>query len=295
MEVLKFPIDFRLDLRRTLSYLPGYFRSDGWWRPMRTDDGPATLHVRRGIGGVEGRAFGPGASRAIATLAGLIGAEDRPENLETDHPLVSELGRRHPGLRMGKTGSVFEALAIAIITQKVTGKEAGHGLKMLRRRFSEAAPGPAPAGGAPLWLPPDPERLAGTTYFALHPLGIEKRRADTLLRAARQADRIDALRAVGPEAARAWLERIPGIGPWTSAETVAVSHGDPDALSVGDYHLKNLVTWHLAGRPRGTDQEMVDLLDQFRPQRGRVARLISMLGHAPAFGPRQPLRSFASY
>jgi 3-methyladenine DNA glycosylase/8-oxoguanine DNA glycosylase len=295
VEVLTIPIEFRLDLRRTLSYLPGYFRPDGWWRALRTVDGPASIHVRRGRAGVEGRAFGPGANRAMASLAGLIGAEDRPDNLQTDHPLISELARRHPGLRMGKTASVFEALTIAIITQKVTGKEAGHGLKMLRRRFSDPAPGPAPAGGAPLRLPPDPERLAGATYFVLHPLGIEKRRADTLLRAARQADRIEALRAVGPEETRTWLERMPGIGPWTSAETVAVSHGDPDALSVGDYHLKNLIAWHLAGRPRGTDQEMVDLLEQFRPQRGRVARLISLLGHAPAFGPRQPLRSFAAY
>ncbi|HKZ20725.1 MAG TPA: DNA-3-methyladenine glycosylase 2 family protein [Acidimicrobiia bacterium] len=295
MEALTIPVDFRLDLRRTLSYLPGYFRPDGWWRPTRNEEGPATLHVRRGVGGVEGRAFGPGASKALGSLWGLIGGDDRPGDLQTDHPLIAELGRRHPGLRMGMTASVFEALTIAIITQKVTGKEAGHGLKMLRRRFSDPAPGPAPAGSAPLRLPPDPERLANATYFVLHPLGIEKRRADTLLRAARQANRIEALRAVDPRAAQTWLERIPGIGPWTSAETVAVSHGDPDALSVGDYHLKNLVAWHLTGRPRGTDQEMVDLLEPFRPQRGRVARLISLLGHAPAYGPRQPLRSFAAY
>ena len=95
--------------------------------------------------------------------------------------------------------------------------------------------------------------------------------------------------------ARAWLEQMPGIGQWTSAETVATSHGDPDALSVGDYHLKNVIAWHLTGRARGTDQEMIELLEEFRPQRGRVARLISLLGPAPVFGPRQPLRSFSSY
>ena len=76
------------------------------------------------------------------------------------------------------------------------------------------------------------------------------------------------------------------------AETVAVSHGDADAVSVGDYHLKNVVAWHLAGRPRGTDEEMVALLEPFRPHRGRVIRLLETLGGAPAFGPRQPLRSF---
>jgi 3-methyladenine DNA glycosylase/8-oxoguanine DNA glycosylase len=199
------------------------------------------------------------------------------------------------GLRFGKTRSVFEALTIAIITQKVTGKEAGHGLKMLRRRFSDPAPGPVPASGPPLRLPPNPDHLANATYFELHPLGIEKRRADTLLRAARQQHRIERLSSLEPASARAWLERLPGVGLWTSAETVAVSHGDPDALSIGDFHLKNIVAWHLTGRPRGTDQEMTELLEEFRPQRRRVARLIALLGTAPAFGPRQPLRAFASY
>ena len=52
---------------------------------------------------------------------------------------------------------------------------------------------------------------------------------------------------------------------WTSAETVVVSHGDTDAVSVGDFHHKNEVAWHLTGRPRGTDEEMVKLLEEFDP------------------------------
>lgn len=295
VETLTIPIEFRLDLRRTLSYLPGHLRSDGWWRAWRTEEGGATIHIRRGRAGVEGRAFGPGATKALESLPGLIGGHDRPEDLRTDHPLVGELHRCHPGLRIGKTGAVFEALTIAIVTQKVTGKEAGHSLKMLRRFFSDPAPGPEPASGPPLRLPPDPDRLATASYFDLHPLGIEKRRADTLLGAARESERIEQLRFVGPGAATDHLQRLPGIGPWTSAETVATSHGDPDAVSIGDYHLKNVIVWHLTGRPRGTDREMIDLLEEFRPQRGRVARLVSLLGGAPLFGPRQPLRSFAAY
>jgi hypothetical protein len=31
---------------------------------------------------------------------------------------------------------------------------------------------------------------------------------------------------------------------------------------------------------------MLELLDPFRPHRGRVARLIHTLGHEPKFGPR---------
>ena len=43
-----------------------------------------------------------------------------------------------------------------------------------------------------------------------------------------------------------------------------------------------------AERPRGTDDEMVALLEPFRGQRGRVLRLLLLDGNAaPKFGPRQ--------
>jgi 3-methyladenine DNA glycosylase/8-oxoguanine DNA glycosylase len=255
---------------------------------MRTPEGTATLHIRRDGNEVAAVAYGDGEKWALASVAGLIGWHDHPESFRSSHPLVAELARRQPGLRLGRTGRVFEALLPAIVSQKVTGKEAGRSLSALRRHFSDKAPGPVD-----LRLPPDPARLAATTYFVLHPLGIEKRRADTIRRAAAAADRLERLVAVEPEQARRELERIPGIGEWTSAETVAVSHGDADAVSVGDYHLKNEIAWHLAGRPRGTDEEMLALLEQFRPQRGRVIRLLTTLGHAPKFGPRQALRDIA--
>ena len=255
---------------------------------MRTPEGPATLHICRDGRAVEATSYGPGKGWAIQTASGIIGLEDHPEAFETDHRLVRELHRRHPGLRMGKTGRVFDHLLVAVVAQKVTGREAGSGMKQLARAFSTWAPGPMP-----LRLPPDPEALACATYFDLHPLGIEQRRADTIRRAASDAARIERLASVTPTDARAYLERVRGIGVWTSAETVAVSHGDQDAVSVGDFHLKNQVAWHLTGRPRGTDEEMMKLLEEFRPHRGRVARLLGTLGHAPAFGPRMPIRSIA--
>ena len=291
MDTITVPVDFRLDLRATLSYLQGYFRNDGWWATMRTPAGPATLHLRRSKAGVEAQAFGTGTGWALESVPALIGAKDSPQSFVTRHPFVAELHRTKPGHRMGRTDRVFEALVVAILTQKVTGKEAHQSLRQLRYRFSEPAPGP----NSGLRLPVDPARLAASTYYELHPLGIEKRRADTLLRAARAAEAIDRLRDLPPTEARSNLEHNPGIGVWTSAETVSVSHGDPDAVSVGDYHLKNVVAWHLTGRPRGTDEEMMELLDEFRPHRGRVVRLLETLGHAPAFGPRLPIRSFADF
>jgi 3-methyladenine DNA glycosylase/8-oxoguanine DNA glycosylase len=281
-------IEFPLALRATLAPLGGHFRPDGWWAPMRTPEGPATLHLRRTGTAVEAVAYGPGMTWALESVPGLIGSDDHPEEFRTSHSVVGELHRRHPGLRIGRTGRVFDVLLVAIVAQKVTGKEAGRGMKQLTRTYSEPAPGPMP-----LQLPPDPGRLAAATYFDLHPLGIEQRRADTIRRVASDAVRIERLAGVGPTDACAYLERIRGIGVWTSAETVVVSHGYSDAVSVGDFHHKNEVAWHLTGRPRGTDEEMVELLEEFRPHRARVMRLLATLGHAPAFGPRMPIRSIA--
>jgi 3-methyladenine DNA glycosylase/8-oxoguanine DNA glycosylase len=288
MELGSIEIVGRLDLRRTLAPLGGYFRPDGWWRPMRTPDGPATVQLRRSGSRVEARAFGPGAAWGLGLVAGFCGSEDDPTSLVTDHPVISPLARQHSGWRFARTGLVFEALLNAIVAQKVTGKEAARSGRALIRRFSESAPGPEE-----LPLTPDPERLAGAPYYEYHPLGIEQRRADTIRRAAGDAVRIDHLVSVPTAEARKYLERLAGIGEWTSAETVAISHGDTDAVSVGDFHLKHVVVWHLTGRPRGTDDEMLALLEPFRPHRGRVVRLLETLGHEPAFGPRQPLRSIA--
>lgn len=256
---------------------------------MRTPEGPASLHLRRREATVEFRAFGPGATWAAAVVPELVGAQDDTTSFTTDHPLIGELARRHRGWRMGRTRLVFEALLMAIVAQKVTGKEASRGYRGLQRRFSEPAPGPEP-----LLLPPDPVKLAEAPYYDLHPLGIEQRRADTIRRAARLHQHLQDLALQASAVARSQLQTIPGVGEWTSAEVVTVSHGDPDAVSVGDFHLKNEVVFHLTGRPRGTDAEMLELLEPFRPHRGRVIRLLSTLGHAPAFGPRLPIRDITA-
>ncbi len=82
------------------------------------------------------------------------------------------------------------------------------------------------------------------------------------------------------------LGSFDGVGEWSVAKTLEVSHGDPDRVAVGDFHFKHMVVHHLTGRDRGTDEEMLELLEPFRPNRGRVIRLLHHLGHEPKFGPR---------
>ncbi len=257
---------------------------------MRTPEGPATLHIRRDESDVHGRAWGDGASWAIDRLDRWIGLEDRPERFAPEHALLAQLHRRSIGRRFASSGLVFEALLVAICSQKVTGKEASMAMRSMSHVMSDPAPGPLR-----LRLPPDPERIARARYHDFHRMRMERRRADTLIAAARDAERIDRLADVSAGDARRYLERLRGVGEWTSAETVAVSHGDADAVSVGDYHLKHYVSWHLAGEPRGTDELMLQLLEPFRPHRGRVIRLLESAGHYPRYGARMTIRDYRDH
>ena len=74
-----------------------------------------------------------------------------------------------------------------------------------------------------------------------------------------------------------------------------VAWGDPDAISVGDYHLPNLVAFALAGEPRADDARMLELLEPYRGQRGRVQRLLELSGiSAPRYGPQMPTRAIGA-
>jgi 3-methyladenine DNA glycosylase/8-oxoguanine DNA glycosylase len=195
------------------------------------------------------------------------------------HRLIGELVHRFPGLRLTRTNRPFEALLPAICEQKVAGVEARAAFRGIIASHGEPAPGP---GG--LRLPPSPATLAALPYFAFHRFGLERRRADLIRTAARLAPQLE---PASPSTGYARLGAVPGIGPWTLAEVGRVAWGDPDAISVGDYHLPNVVAWALAREPRADDARMLELLEPYRGQRGRVQRVLEVAGiQAPRYGPR---------
>ena len=260
--------------------------ADQAWRASRTPDGPATARVLLRGDEVIVQAWGPGAERELEQAPALLGEEDDRRGFAPQHPLIAELDRRFGGMRLGRSGAVMEALVPVIMEQKVIGLEARAGYSRLLRAVSEPAPGPAD-----LLLPPAPERLAAMPYWAFHPFALERRRAEIVMRVARRAAWLEAGAGLGLALARARLGSIPGVGPWTTAEVAIVALGDADAVSVGDYHIPNMVAWALAGEPRGDDARMLELLEPYRPHRGRVVRLLETAGIvAPRRGPRLPLR-----
>ena len=261
---------------------------NGIWRATRTSAGPLTLQLRLGEDGLAIAAWGPGAALASTIGPRLAGQEDDPAALVARHRLIRELARRLAGVRLAATGNAWEALAPAIIEQKVTGTEAFRAWRLLVTAHGEPAPGPPG-----LLLPPTAAVIAALPYHAFHRFGIERRRAETLRRAAAIGDRLQ--RLTDAAAARRALTPIPGIGAWTIAEVNRVAFGDADAVSVGDFHVPNLVSWALAGEPRADDARMLELLEPYRGQRGRVQRLLEASGiRPPRYGPRLSPRSIAA-
>lgn len=260
-----------------------------WWLTGTWGGGPATLHLRRTAAGVEAEGFGLGAPDVLERLPVLLGDEDDPTGFEPPpDTVVSVLWRqRGHSWRVPCTGLVWATALQAVLEQKVTGVEARLAWFRLCRDHGQPAPGPAPAGMA---VPPPRDVVAAIPSWWWRSSGVDDTRASTVGRLART-------RLVGDaDAVQRRLAAVPGVGPWTVAEVGFRALGDADAVSVGDFHLPNLVGFALTGRPRSNDEQMLELLAPYAGHRHRVVRMIELSGVSPPkFGPRATLPTHRGY
>ncbi len=263
------------------------------WRAARTPDGPGTLHIvaAGGAGDVRAEAWGPGARWLLDGAPALLGAHDDPSALVPRHAVVAEAQRRHRDLRIGRSGQVLRALVPAVLAQRVTSIEAARSWSAICRALGEPAPGPRR-----LTLPPRAEDLATRPYWWYHRFGVDRRRAETIRHAAAHVDRLEEAASMPLEQAHQRLGAFPGVGAWTVATVAGTALGDQDAVVLGDYHLPHIVSFALTGARRGTDERMLELLEPYRGQRGRVLRLLSLSGIGPPRRvPRQAIMPVASW
>jgi len=139
-----------------------------------------------------------------------------------------------------------------------------------------------------MFAPPTVDGWQHVPSWVWHRAGLEPPQSQTVVRAARRGDAITrtVLAAEDGEAVDRVLVSQHGIGPWTSAETRIRALGDPDAVSVGDYHVAHEVGFALTGS-RTDDDGMLRLLEPWAGHRQRVIRLIGASGvREPRRGPR---------
>jgi 3-methyladenine DNA glycosylase/8-oxoguanine DNA glycosylase len=238
---------------------------------------------------VHAEAWGPGAAWVLDSVPGLLGADDDPTGFEPTHPVLAELFRRHGALRLGRSGLVMESLVPAILEQKVTGQEAFAGFRMLVHRYGERAPGVG--ADRRLWVQPEPATIRTIPSWEWLRMHVDHARSRTLVTAARVAEALERTTIVPHDEAFRRLTSLSGIGRWTAAETLQRSHGHPDAVSFGDYHVAKDIGWALTGEPFDDDQ-LEEFLEPYRPHRGRVQLLVAVAGlQRPRHGARMAPRT----
>lgn len=296
-------------LRRTLSIHrmgwgdPTTRLSDGrFLRATITPDGPGTLMIRWSAdpapvseSGLDAAAWGPGGEWLLGRVDDLVGAGDRAGVFADAHPVVERALRATRGGRIGASRMLYHHLLPTIIAQRITGGEAVRQWATLCYELGDPAPGPNDLVDT-MRLPPAPERLHRRPAWWFHPLGIEAKRARPLTEVARHADKMWRWTDDGTETTAEKLALLHGVGAWTIGSSLGPVLGDPDAVPVGDYHHPNTVAWALADEPRADDDRMLELLEPYRGQRGRVLwALTTTAGPAPKFGPRQRILPMARW
>ncbi|MCB0914540.1 MAG: DNA-3-methyladenine glycosylase 2 family protein [Actinobacteria bacterium] len=280
-----------IDLWGTIG--PLVFGQDPSWRRLRNGYAKASrtpqgigvevVTVSAADGVVAGEFHGPGGQWLAARLGDLLGADDDVSGFDPPPPLDATW-RRRPGMRVPKTGLLFEALVPVVLSQKVTGVEAFASYRRLVRWHGR------PVGFGPfpeLFVPPSPAGWAAVPQWDWHRAGVGPQRARTIVGAARRADSLERLVDAPLPAARRALGSLSGIGGWTVAEVAQRALGDADAVSVGDFHVGRNVVYALTGRTDGGDAEMLALIAGFVPHRHRIQRLVEVARLAPPRrGPR---------
>lgn len=272
--------------------------SAGFWMAFTTPSGPVTLRLSSaGVAAdafVDAQAWGPGAADAVAGVPGLLGAGDdwsafdAPDFHATLPRIVREARRRNLAVRLPSTGRMVDSLVPTILEQKVTTLEARRAYRYLMYRYGKPAPGPRTPTG--LLVPPTASDWLAVPSWEWHKAGVGPQRSATVMRALRSAVALERLTALDSTQAGEKLQTIPGIGIWTAAEVVQRTHGCPDSISVGDYHLAAYVGYALTGR-KTDDPGMLRLLEPWRGQRQRLVRMLYLSGfHKPTFGPRMTVQ-----
>ncbi|MBJ7339841.1 DNA-3-methyladenine glycosylase 2 family protein [Mycolicibacterium sp.] len=258
------------------------------WKTSLLSSGPVTARiVKTARATVDCEAWGDGAAEFLDRLPALLGLHDDATGFAPEEPTIAAAYRRVPHLRLGRTDRVMEALVPAVLEQRVAGKDAFRAWRLLVTKFGTPAPGPAPER---MRVPPPAEVWRRVPSWEFHLANVDPGRARTVVGCADRAAALERLSSRAPEDARTALMTLPGVGVWTAAEVAQRAWGDADALSIGDYHLSNVVGSTLLGH-RIDDDEMVELLEPLRPHRYRAVRLLEVSGMArnPRFGARQAI------
>ena len=256
---------------------------------MLTPDGPATVRLTWGSGRLEVATWGPGGEWAAAAAIAMTAVGkllDHPARAASARPRCvappPHAGRRVERRPLPRAAAHDHRAAdhrrrgrSPVDAPRLPARRAG--ARAVRRRCScrrdrNVSP---------------PRRRGGSTRSASKPSALGRSSRSPGSPPTTRRDCGTGPRCRLPQAAEK-LDLIRGVGPWTIGIVLGPVCGDDDAVAIGDYHFPHVVSWNLAAEPRADDSRMVELLEPYRPQRGRVIRLLGLAGRRPpAYGPKR--------
>ncbi len=249
------PYDFALSTERYRAFGPdlaNLWHGRGLYRAVLGRE----VRVTAAPGGVEVVPLNVGIGAEVRTLLGttfdLAGFEQFAEN----DPVLARLVAVLRGFRPPINPDPFETLVTSITAQQVSLRSAS----AVRNRLIEAF-------GRQLriaWEFPRAERLARTRESDLTALGFSQRKAEYVLRLARELGWKE-LHTLPDEEVKARLVQIRGVGEWTADWFLARHLARPHAWPAGDLGLvKAVALFYFDGVPP-TTKEMRAFGDRFAP------------------------------
>jgi 3-methyladenine DNA glycosylase/8-oxoguanine DNA glycosylase len=286
-----------IDLRSTMKPIGTYPRdpttrwtTNSFTKAVLTPEGPGTMQLTWDrSGNTTAVSWGSGAEWLLDRAPYWVGLHDDVGGFDpTLDARVAEWWRRHPGLRLAAAGVIWQELLLVLLGQRVTVEEALKSWVRIVDEWGEPAPGPCD-----LRLPPTPDVVASKSYVDLHGFNVERRRADTIVLAAKRANRLEEAATMSPPDALTRLTALPGMGAWTATSVITASHGDPDTIVLRDFGLPTMVNYAFTGDAarvppdQGGDDLMGRHLAPWSGHRQRIIRLLFTVGvSVPRRGPR---------
>ncbi len=160
----------------------------------------------------------------------------------SDDPLMREIEKSHRGLRLARWPSLFEALAISILSQQIS----THVAFVLKRRLVERFGERLTFDGEEFFAFPQAETLASMRVDDLRQLGLSNAKATSMIGLAHAivtdpAFRADDLERKDNEWIIRQLSSLRGIGRWTAEWALMLYFGRQDVFPAGDLALRGLV------------------------------------------------------
>jgi 3-methyladenine DNA glycosylase/8-oxoguanine DNA glycosylase len=238
---------------------------------------------------VSAEVAGPDSEWLAPYLPTLLGLDFRPPQLAEPNPL-RRLARRFEGFRLPRSPMMFPFLIQIVLQQLVSSRDARQGWRSLVRRHGERV--------GDLWAPPRADVLARMATYQFIECGILPLHGRRIIGLASMAKKIERLWGSGRSEDAAdrtcqFLMKQRGVGPWTKGYLRGSVMGDSDAVVLGDYGFPKRVAYFFTGEEQADDDDMLRLLDPYRPHRFYVlSLLLKGATPPPRRGPRRrPLRN----